>query len=41
MPNIPGGYLPNRYVHSSNVTNVKLASPLDNVELRAIQVVQQ
>jgi oligopeptide transport system substrate-binding protein len=40
MPAIPWGFLPNRYVHSANIKGVALATPLDNVELRAIQVVQ-
>jgi len=40
MPNIPWGYLPNRYVHSANIKSVVLATPLDNVELRKIEVVQ-
>jgi peptide/nickel transport system substrate-binding protein/oligopeptide transport system substrate-binding protein len=40
MPNIPWGYLPNRYVHSANINGVVLATPLDNVELRKIEVVQ-
>jgi oligopeptide transport system substrate-binding protein len=40
MPAIPWGYLPNRFVHSANVTNVHTATPLDNVDLAAVQVVQ-
>ena len=40
MPAIPWGYLPNRFVHTANVTNVHTATPLDNVDVAAIQVVQ-
>ena len=41
MPNIPWGYLPNRFVHSSRITNLHTATPLDNVDLADIRVVQQ
>ena len=41
MPNIPWGFIPNRYVHSANVTNVHTQTPFDYVDLADVRVVQQ
>jgi oligopeptide transport system substrate-binding protein len=40
MPAIPWGFLPNRMVHSANITNVHFAVPTDQVDLADVQVVQ-
>jgi oligopeptide transport system substrate-binding protein len=40
MPAIPWGYLPLGIVNQTTVTNVHKAGPLDNLELRDVQVVQ-